>query len=170
MEGEKKERGKGREVGRSRGRGGKGGEEEEGEREGEVGEPGSSTRNERDGGEKGGGEIVPGLLLCGIEWSKYIKSVTVHRVSRGLQSAGRVDRFLGRRTLKLSHPSPCPLTGASDKAGSHGRRGLRAPATSPGEGAQVTATPGNRCPGNRWQLQEGDYVTARLRPSRAQAP
>lgn len=69
MEGEKKERGKGREVGRNRGRGGKGGEEEEGEREGGVGEQGGSTRNESDGGEKGGGEIVPGLLLCGIEWT-----------------------------------------------------------------------------------------------------
>lgn len=37
MEGEKKERGKGREVGRSRGRGGQGGEGEEGQREGGEG-------------------------------------------------------------------------------------------------------------------------------------
>lgn len=31
--------------------------------------------------------------------------------------------------------------------------GLQVPAANPGKGAQVTAAPGNRCPGNRWQLQ-----------------
>ncbi|VCW49303.1 unnamed protein product, partial [Gulo gulo] len=84
-------------------------------------------------------EIVPGLLLCGIK--------SVNRVSRGLRPAGRVDRFLGRRTLKLSRSSPCPLTGASDKAGGHGRRAAR-PSHQPGRRGAGDSNPWQPLP---WQ-------------------
>lgn len=69
---------------------------------------------------------------------------------------------------KLPQPLSPSLEPQTKRAAREG--GLQAPATSLGEGAQVTAAPSNRFPGNCWQLQEGNYVTPRLRPSTAQAP
>lgn len=55
--------------------------------------------------------------------------------------------------MKACPPSHHPLTSAPNKGGRR-EAGLRSWASSAKgeEGAQVTAAPGNRSPGNRWQL------------------
>lgn len=97
------------------------------------------------------------------------------RESKGLASLADcclLGRWLSLREedFQAEPPQPLPPPWSFKQSGQPGKTGCKPQPPGPGEGAQVTAAPGNRFPGNRWQLQEGNYVTPRLRPSTAQAP